>query len=177
MILVRNRCAEQRHDAVANDFVDRALVAMHGIHHHADCPIEDAACFFRIVAFEDLERAFDVGKQHRDVLALARHQRPGIKDASCQGDPACRSRVTPRRRRLPLWRRRVELRDSGEQLLAVTQGRDAEVLEIVSCQRTEDLRVDVVRREHFSILAEVVSLQPGADVHSFSQCTDCEAGP
>ena len=84
MILVRNRCAEQRHDAVANDFVDRALVAMHGIHHHADCPIEDAACFFRIVAFEDLERAFDVGKQHRDVLALARHQRSGIKDASRQ---------------------------------------------------------------------------------------------
>ena len=81
MVLVRDRCAEQRHDAVAHDSVDRALVAMHGIHHHADRAIEDAACFFRVGAFDDLERAFDVGKQHRDVLALADQQRPGIKDA------------------------------------------------------------------------------------------------
>ena len=101
MILMRNRCAEQRHNAVAQDLVDRALVAMHGIHHDADRSVEDAARFFRVGAFDDLERAFDVGEQHRDVLALARQQRPGIKDALGKVVRRIGYRVAPRRPSAP----------------------------------------------------------------------------
>jgi hypothetical protein len=42
---------------------------------------------------------------------------------------------------------------------------------------TQDLGVDIVRREHFSILSEAESPQPGANVHGFPLCTDCEAVP
>jgi hypothetical protein len=60
MVLVRDRRAEQRHDPIAHHPVDRALVAMHGIHHDADRAVEDAARFFRVGAFDDREGAFDV---------------------------------------------------------------------------------------------------------------------
>ena len=140
MVLMRDRRAEQRHDAVAHDLVDRALVAMHGIHHDADRAVEDAARFFRVGAFDDRERALDVGEQHRDVLALARQSRPGIEDALGEVAAACRRRAARAERRLPLWRRRVEPGDRSEQLLAVTQGRDAELLEVVRRERAAGSR-------------------------------------
>ena len=71
MVLVRDRRAEQRHDAVAQDPVDRAFVAMHGIHHHAERRIQDAPRVLRVGAFDQRERALDVGEQHGDLLALA----------------------------------------------------------------------------------------------------------
>jgi hypothetical protein len=43
VILVRNRCAEQRHDPVAHHLIDRALVPMDRLHHPLKDGIEDFA--------------------------------------------------------------------------------------------------------------------------------------
>ena len=81
MVLVRDRRAEQRHDAVAQDPVDRAFVAMHGVHHDAERRIQDAPRVLRIDVLDQRERAFDVGEQHRDLLALAFQGRARAQDA------------------------------------------------------------------------------------------------
>jgi hypothetical protein len=132
-------------------------------------------------AFDDRERAFDVGEQHGDVLALARQQRLGIENAL--GKVARRVGLRWRRaeRRLQLWRRPLEPGDRGEQLLAMTKGGNAELLEIVCGQRAQDLGVDIVRREHLGISAKPVALQPSADVHRTlyprrEECSGCGHG-
>ena len=43
VVLMRDRRAEQRHDAVAQDPVDRTLVAVDAVHHHAERRIQNAA--------------------------------------------------------------------------------------------------------------------------------------
>ena len=48
MILVSHRRAEQRHDAVTHDLVDRALVAMNGLHHALEHGIENQARLLRV---------------------------------------------------------------------------------------------------------------------------------
>ena len=48
VVLVRDRRAEQRHDAVAQNPVDRALVAVDGVHHHAERRIQNAPRVLRI---------------------------------------------------------------------------------------------------------------------------------
>jgi hypothetical protein len=138
---------------------------MHGIHHHADRAVEDAARLFRVCAFDDRERTLDVGEQHRDVLAFARQSRPRIENAL--GEMVRRVGVRWHRTkcRLPIRGRRVEPGDRCKQLLAVAQRGDAELLEIIRRERAKDLGVNVVRREHQGVLAEIVALQPGADVH------------
>ena len=173
MILMGDRRAEQRHDPVAHDLVDGALVAMHGIHHHADRAIEDAARLFRVSAFDDRERALDVGEQHRDVLALAGQLRTSVKDALGEMVRRVGVRCRRARRRRPIRHRRVEPGNRCQQLLAVAQRGDTELLEVVPRKRAKDFGVDVVRREHLGVLAEIVALQPGADVHGLPR----SAGP
>src|SRR5215510_9661392 len=41
MVLVCNGRAEERHDSVAHDLVDSALVAMNGLHHSLEYGVED----------------------------------------------------------------------------------------------------------------------------------------
>ena len=71
VVLAGERCAEQRHDAVAHDLVDGAVVAVHRLHHPLDDGIEQLARLFRIAVREQLHRALDVGEQNGDLLALA----------------------------------------------------------------------------------------------------------
>jgi hypothetical protein len=71
MIFVGNRGAEQGHDAVAQHLVDGALEAMHGVHHVVDGGVEELLGGFRVEAPDEFRRVFEVGKQHRDLLALA----------------------------------------------------------------------------------------------------------
>ena len=71
MILVRERRAEQRHDAVAHDLIDCTLVAVHRFHHVLEHRIEDFPRLLRIAVGEQLHRALHVGEQHRHLLALA----------------------------------------------------------------------------------------------------------
>jgi len=71
MVLVGNRGAEQRHDAIAHDLVHRALEAVHSVHHPVEHNVEDLAGLLRIAISEQLHRALEVGEEHRDLLALA----------------------------------------------------------------------------------------------------------
>ena len=71
MILVGERRAEERHDPVAHHLVDRALVAVDGLHHALEDGIEELARLLRIAVGEQLHRALEVGEEHGDLLALA----------------------------------------------------------------------------------------------------------
>ncbi len=43
---------------------------MHGVHHQLQCRIDNRPGFFGIEAFNQRRRAFEIGKQRRDGLAL-----------------------------------------------------------------------------------------------------------
>ena len=71
VVLVRERGAEQRHDPVAHDLVDGALVAVDGLHHPLEDGIEQLPGFLGVAVGQELHRALEVGEQHGDLLALA----------------------------------------------------------------------------------------------------------
>ena len=84
MILVRQRRTEQRHQAVAHDGVHGAFVAMHGLDHALEHRVEQLLHLLRVAVGDHLHRAFDVGEQHGDQLALAFQRGPG--DENLIGD-------------------------------------------------------------------------------------------
>jgi hypothetical protein len=138
---------------------------MHGVHHDAEHRVQDAPGVLRIDVLDQRERALDVGEQHGDLLAFAFQSRARAQDALGQM-PGRAGRDGPRRRGLA---RRLQLGDRGEQLLAVAERCDPELLQVVRRQRAQDVGVDVVRRECLRVSAEAVVLQPGADVHRRSR--------
>ncbi len=71
MILVGDRRAEQRHDAVAGVLVDRALEAMHPVGEDLEEAVEDLVPIFRVELLGQIHRALHVGEQHRHLLPLA----------------------------------------------------------------------------------------------------------
>jgi hypothetical protein len=164
VVLMRDRRAEQRHDPIAQDPVDGALVAVHAVHHHSQRRIQDAPRVLRIGVLDQRERALDVGEQHGDLLALALERVARAEDPLGQ-----MTRGVGRRRGRDGRRRgtvvRAERGDRREQLLAVPERGDAEFLEIVRGEAAQERAIDVVRREDPTVLAETLSLQPGADVH------------
>ena len=59
------------------------------------------------------------------------------------------------------WRLSLaKLRDGFQQLLAVTEGADAERLEILQGQIREELLVDVIGLERLGVLAEADRFEP-----------------
>jgi hypothetical protein len=56
VILVGERCAEERHDPVTHDLVYRALVAVDGLHHPLEHGIEDPPGILGIAVAEQLHR-------------------------------------------------------------------------------------------------------------------------
>ena len=70
VVFVGQRCPKQRHNAVAQHLVHRALVAVHGLHHGVQGRVQDGPGLFRVEVADQLRRALEVGKQHRDLLAL-----------------------------------------------------------------------------------------------------------
>jgi hypothetical protein len=71
MIFMGDRRAKQGHDAIAHDLIHGALVAVHGLHHAFEHGIENRARLLRVAVGQQLHGAFEVGKQHGDLLALA----------------------------------------------------------------------------------------------------------
>ena len=71
MIFVSQRGAEQRHDSIAENLVHGSFKSMHRFHHLLQNWIDDFARLFRVEVGNGFERPFDVGKQNRDLLALA----------------------------------------------------------------------------------------------------------
>ena len=80
VVLVGERRAEQRHDAVPEDLVHRPFVAVHRLHHDVQRRVEQGARLFRVAPVQELERSPDIGEQHGHVLALALQAAPGRQD-------------------------------------------------------------------------------------------------
>src|SRR6266851_6628925 len=71
MVLVRDRCAEQREDAIAGQLHDITVVAMGGVHHQLERGIDHGARLLGIEILHHLGRTLDVREQGCDGLALA----------------------------------------------------------------------------------------------------------
>ncbi len=80
MVFMRKRRPKQGHDAIAHDLVHRAFVAVHGLHHALQHGIEELPGLLRVAVGQEFHRAFEVGKQHRDLLALAFQGAAGGED-------------------------------------------------------------------------------------------------
>ena len=80
MIFMGNGRAEEGHDAIAHDLVDGALVAVDGLHHALQDRVEELAGLLGVAVGQQLHGALQVGKQHRDLLALAFEGAAGGED-------------------------------------------------------------------------------------------------
>jgi hypothetical protein len=73
-------CRKQGHDAIAQHLVHRALIAVHGIHHAVNGRIQELLGGFRVEVLDQLGRVFDIGEQHRHLLALAFQAMARVED-------------------------------------------------------------------------------------------------
>jgi hypothetical protein len=71
VILVRDRRAKERHDAVAGELVDEALEALHTVRENLEKAVHDLRPLFRVELLGQLHRALHIGEQDRDLLAFA----------------------------------------------------------------------------------------------------------
>src|SRR5687767_7413864 len=97
MILVREGRAEERHEAVAEELVDRALVAMHLRERGLEEPAQQRVHGLGAEPFGERGRADDVAEQYGDGLALALDRAPRGEDLL--GEMTRRVRRGRRRRR------------------------------------------------------------------------------
>jgi hypothetical protein len=95
VILVGDRRAEQGHDPITGVLIDRAFDAVDALGENGEKAVENLVPGFRIHLFGQIHRAFDVGEQHRHLLALAVQRAAHGKDLLRQ----VRRRIRPRRRR------------------------------------------------------------------------------
>ena len=101
VVLVGERRAEERHDAVAHDLVHGALVAVHRVHHALEDRVQELARVLGIAVGEQLEGALHVGEHHGDMLALSLERVAGGQNLLGQV-PRC---VDLEARRAKPWRR------------------------------------------------------------------------
>ena len=80
VVLVRDGRPEQRHDAVAEELIDRALVAVHLGQHEVEGPAHEPVDFLGIEAGGQGREPGDVHEQHRHLLALALERAGGGED-------------------------------------------------------------------------------------------------
>jgi hypothetical protein len=71
VVLMGERRAEERHDAVAHHLVHRALVAVHRLHHSLQHRIEEFARLLGVAVGQQLHRALQVREEDGDLLPLA----------------------------------------------------------------------------------------------------------
>jgi hypothetical protein len=71
VVLVGDRRAEERHDPVAHDLIDGALIAVNRLHHAFEDGVEEFARLLGVAVGEQLHRALEVGEENRDLLPLA----------------------------------------------------------------------------------------------------------
>jgi len=78
MVLVGERRAEERKDAVAGALHHITAVAAYGFDHQLERRIDDRARLFGVEVLFELGRTLDVGEERGDGLALAVERRRGI---------------------------------------------------------------------------------------------------
>jgi hypothetical protein len=72
-VLVRDRRAEERHEAVAGELIDDPLEPVDLVHREGDVLVEYLAVDLRIEAARDRGRSGEIAEQYGYLLALARH--------------------------------------------------------------------------------------------------------
>jgi hypothetical protein len=100
MLLVRDRRAEECHDAVAHHLVDRAFIVVHGLDHPLQHRIEQAPRVLRIAIGQELHRALEVREQDGHMLALSLQRVLGGADTLGQMRRRVRGRRGETRRRV-----------------------------------------------------------------------------
>ncbi len=80
VVFMGNGRAKQGHDAIAQHLVHRALIAVHGVHHVVQGRVQELLGRFGVEVADQLGGAFEVGKQHGDLLALAFQGAAGGED-------------------------------------------------------------------------------------------------
>ncbi len=80
VVLVSDRRAEERHDAVAGVLVHRAFEAVHTLGQDLEEALQDAVPLFGIELRGELHRALHVGEHHRHLLALSLERRLALQD-------------------------------------------------------------------------------------------------
>jgi hypothetical protein len=71
VVFMRQRRAEERHNAIAHDLVHGAFIAMHRLDHAFDDGIKELPCLLGVAIRQQLHGAFEIGEEHRHLLALA----------------------------------------------------------------------------------------------------------
>src|SRR2546428_97725 len=71
VVLVRDRGAEERHNAVAGELVDEALEALNAVGEDAEEALHDVRPHFGVELLGQVHRALHVGEEDRHLLALA----------------------------------------------------------------------------------------------------------
>ena len=71
VILVGNRRPKEGHNAIAQHLVHGAFIAVHRVHHGVQSGIEELLGDFGVETADELQRVFEIRKQHGDLLALA----------------------------------------------------------------------------------------------------------
>ena len=72
--------AEQRHDAIAQELVDCALVAVDLLYHDLDSARHDGMRFLRVQVFRLGRGAHDIHEQNCDLLVLSFQRAPVVED-------------------------------------------------------------------------------------------------
>jgi len=102
VVLVGDGGAEERHDAVAEELVDRALVAVHLGQHEVEGAAHEPMHFLGVEALGQRGEPRDVHEEHRHLLALA-----------LEGAAGGQNFLGEVLRRIRLWRREAAGRDAG----------------------------------------------------------------
>jgi hypothetical protein len=71
MVFMGDGRAKERHDAIAQHLIHRALEAVHGAHHAVEGGGQQPLGSFRIEATDELRRTHEVGEEYCDLLAFA----------------------------------------------------------------------------------------------------------
>jgi hypothetical protein len=71
MIFMRDWRPKQGHNPIAHDLIHGAFVAVHGRHHALQHRAEELARLLGVAVSQEFHGALEVGKQDRDLLALA----------------------------------------------------------------------------------------------------------
>ena len=80
VIFMGNRRPEERHDAIPQHLVHRALIAVHGVHHAVQGRVQELLGGLGVEVPDQLGGVFDIGEQHRHLLALAFQVMARVKD-------------------------------------------------------------------------------------------------
>jgi len=144
------RISEIDEHAVAHIFGHKPAVAAHGLGDAFLIRRNNLTQVFWVHASGERRRTDQVREHHRNLAALG-----GVLGLRLRRGHGCPGGS---------FGRRSEGRDRLQQLLAMAQRHDADVLEVVAGQPAQQLDVDVVGAEHLRILGKADPAEPAVDV-------------